>query len=373
MNQWMKSGRLRGLAMTGLLVAAFTASAGEVVVSVSNAPTAGTIYALVFNSSDTFVDLRDPVRMESLPPGAGSFRFSSLPAGNYAVVVYQDRNGNRQLDKNFIGIPREPLGFSNRHRPQGPPSFTRAAFKLQEDEAREIEVELRSILGRRGRIGVGVGVIAQSSPYRDSDQSVVQPIPAITYIGDRLQIFGPRIQYGVIRRGDAALAVTAGYRVGAYEEDDSDYLEGMKDREGTLMGGLSVRVRVPYGLRMGAGYEHDMLDRFNGGSGRLGVERSFQRGILTVSPHVALNWMSDGMADYEFGVPADRARADRPAYRVGDAFVPESGLGLFVELKGSWRLILNGSVKFLPAEIADSPIVEQDYVVGGFAAVTRLF
>jgi outer membrane protein len=356
------------------LLAALAASAGDLTISVSNPPATGTVYALVFNSTDTFVDLRDPLRVGILPSGStGSVHVAGLPAGDYAVVVYEDQNGNRQLDKNFIGIPREPLGFSNRHWPQGPPSFTRASFRLEDDESRAVDVDLRSILGRRGRIGAGVGVIAQSSPYRDSDGAVFQPIPAITYIGDRLQVLGPRLQVGVIRQGDSALAVTASYRVGAYEEDDSPYLEGLGDRDGTMMGGLSVRTRVPYGFRVGAGYEHDLLDRSGGGTGRLGVERSFQRGILTVSPQLAVNWMSADLADYEFGVPADRARTDRPVYRVGDAFIPEAGVGLFVELKGAWRLLLNGSGKLLPAEIADSPIVEQDYVVGGFAAVTRLF
>ncbi len=358
----------------GLLVTwPLGAFGGEVVVSVGNPPAGGTVYALLFNSPDTFVDLREPVRVETFPAGGGSVKLSDLAPGDYAVVVYQDGNGNRHLDKNFIGIPREPLGFSNRHWPQGPPSFKRASFTLEENGTEQVDVELRSILGRKGRVGVGVGAIMQSSPYRDSDQSVFQPIPAITYIGDRFQIFGPRLQVGLIRQADTALAATAAYRVGAYEEDDSPYLEGLGDRDGTMMLGFSVRTRVRYGLRVGGSYEHDALDRSGGGVGRLSLERSFQRGILTVSPQVAVNAMSGALADYEFGVPGDRAREGRPAYRVGDAVIPEAGVGFFVELAGSWRIILNGSVKFLPSEIRDSPIVEQGEVYSAFAAVNRLF
>jgi len=37
----------------------------------------------------------------------------SLPPGRYAVSVFQDMNGNRKLDTNFIGIPTEASGSSN--------------------------------------------------------------------------------------------------------------------------------------------------------------------------------------------------------------------------------------------------------------------
>ena len=33
--------------------------------------------------------------------------------GNYAVVLYQDRNINFELNKNFLGLPSEPYGVSN--------------------------------------------------------------------------------------------------------------------------------------------------------------------------------------------------------------------------------------------------------------------
>lgn len=50
--------------------------------------------------------------------------FHDLAAGRYAVAVYQDENSNGKLDKNFLGLPTEPYGFSNDARGSlGPPSF----------------------------------------------------------------------------------------------------------------------------------------------------------------------------------------------------------------------------------------------------------
>ena len=36
-----------------------------------------------------------------------------LKPGVYAIALYHDRNGDRQFDKNFLGIPTEPFGISN--------------------------------------------------------------------------------------------------------------------------------------------------------------------------------------------------------------------------------------------------------------------
>jgi uncharacterized protein (DUF2141 family)/uncharacterized membrane protein len=57
--------------------------------------------------------------------------FERVPYGSYAVQAYQDRNGNGTLDRNFLGIPSEPYGFSNgARRATGPPRYADAAFTL---------------------------------------------------------------------------------------------------------------------------------------------------------------------------------------------------------------------------------------------------
>jgi uncharacterized protein (DUF2141 family) len=52
-----------------------------------------------------------------------------LPPGTYAAQAYQDGNDNHSVDRNFLGLPTEGVGFSN-NAPIGlhPPSFGAAAF-----------------------------------------------------------------------------------------------------------------------------------------------------------------------------------------------------------------------------------------------------
>ena len=354
--------------------AASTANAAEIAVRLVEPPRAGTVIVAIFDSANAFGDLRDPIRVERFPlDGRDLYRIPDVPPGEYALLVYYDENDNGRLDRNFIGIPSEPMGFSNAYRPAGPPSYPRAAFRLADEQIREFEVELVRPLGRRGRISAGVGVLARSSPYRGYDGGVFQVIPALTYAGERIQLFGPRLQAGLAGGGPLRLAAVAEYRMGVYEEDESRVLAGMGDRKDTVMAGLALQAELPAGFDLAASYQHDLLDRVGGGAARIELDKSFQWGVLRLSPSIALNWLSAELANHDFGVPADRAADGRPAYRPGHALSAETGIGLFMEINRDWLLLLNVAVEALEQDVTDSPIVDEHYVVSWFAAISYMF
>jgi len=56
-----------------------------------------------------------------------------VPYGTYAISVYQDENGNGELDRNFIGIPKEPIAFGNNYKPFGDPDFEPASISFDSD------------------------------------------------------------------------------------------------------------------------------------------------------------------------------------------------------------------------------------------------
>lgn len=355
-------------------LAALAARGAAVEVRVENPPATGTVVALLFDGADAFADLRDPVRKIAIAGGGrAEARFDGLGAGSYAAMVFHDENGNGELDQNFMGIPREALGFSRRYWGKGAPVFAAAAVEVGEGESVPVDVELKKIFGRRGLVGVGAGAIVQSSPYRGADSARAQAIPAITYVGERVQVLGPYGQAGLANFGQARLAATGRYRMGAYEEDDSEYLEGMGDRRGSLFAGLAFQAPLAWGVRASAGYEHDVLDRVGGGYGRLGLRRNFQVGRWSIAPGVGVNWLTAELARHEFGVERDEAREGRAEYRPGDAINFEPGLGISAEWFGAWRLVANGSVEFLAKDLRDSPLVDESAVFHGFFAVNYTF
>lgn len=348
--------------------------AADIEVRLDNAPDDGALVFQVYDAADAFGDLRDPAQEIVLPArGDGEYRLANVSDGEVAVIVYYDENANGRIDKNFIGIPRELLAISNGYRPKGPPSFSRASFELSAGDVRRLDLQMYQVLGERGRLGLGVGVIGRTSPYLESTQSVSRVIPAVTYVGERLQWFGPALRYGIIGSGKLRIAAAAEYRIGAYEESDSDILSGLGDRESTMLGGLGLQYEISEGFELELLYQHDVLDRIGGGVANVRLSRGIPWGATIFVPQIGYNWFSREMSNHDFGVPQSGASPQRPAYRLGSTTSVEAGLGVFIELSEEWRIIVNVSGERLDGDVTASPIVDDDAVVKGLAIVSYVF
>lgn len=94
----------------------------------------GHLYVAIYNSEEMFmkksltafrIDVKDKVL--SIP-------CKGLPAGTYAISLFQDENGNGRLDSGTFGIPTEKFGFSNdAEGVMGPPSYGKCCFTFSED------------------------------------------------------------------------------------------------------------------------------------------------------------------------------------------------------------------------------------------------
>ena len=66
-----------------------------------------------------------------------------VPPGEYALMLYHDENGNRKLDKNVLGIPKESYGFSNNAKPRcGLPEYEDVKFMVHASDA-TLEVQIQ--------------------------------------------------------------------------------------------------------------------------------------------------------------------------------------------------------------------------------------
>ncbi len=70
--------------------------------------------------------------------------FADVPPGRYAVRLFQDRNGDDELQTNFIGFPTEPWGLSN-NAPvvMSFPEFSEAAFTVSAGQTARQSIRLR--------------------------------------------------------------------------------------------------------------------------------------------------------------------------------------------------------------------------------------
>ena len=95
--------------------------------------TTGTLQVAIYNNETGF--RKQAVRSVKVAPVAGTTRLQidDLPAGDYAVMLFHDVNGNDKLDSNLMGIPNEPWGGSVGDKSMfGPPNWNDARFALPE-------------------------------------------------------------------------------------------------------------------------------------------------------------------------------------------------------------------------------------------------
>ena len=63
-----------------------------------------------------------------------TYVMSDIPYGTYAIKIFYDVDSNGEMKKNWIGMPKEPFGFSNDAKAKmGPPSFEKASFEVKGD------------------------------------------------------------------------------------------------------------------------------------------------------------------------------------------------------------------------------------------------
>ena len=118
-----------------LMVTAFTTSTSfgqeSLDIKISNIKkNSGKIVVEIYNSKTGW--LKSPYQKLVLATNqdvqTASFK---VPYGKYAITVYQDLNNNGQSDMNFLGIPKEPVGFGNNYKPFGEPKFESTSIEFK--------------------------------------------------------------------------------------------------------------------------------------------------------------------------------------------------------------------------------------------------
>lgn len=106
----------------------------------------GTLRLGVFRPENTFGSTYtkpDFGQMVSVTGDNSQRTVMKLPPGRYALALYHDINDNWKLDKNFVGYPKEPFGFSNNYRPIfSGPKFDDCVFEVKENGGPFLQIKL---------------------------------------------------------------------------------------------------------------------------------------------------------------------------------------------------------------------------------------
>ncbi len=106
----------------------------------------GEVHIAVFGSEADFMQTEKRILGKVVAVRQGKtleVQLGRLPYGSYAIAVFQDLNGNGELDKNTLGIPAEPYAFSNNPRAKWrPATFRETRFELRQPQL-SLDIELK--------------------------------------------------------------------------------------------------------------------------------------------------------------------------------------------------------------------------------------
>lgn len=99
-------------------------------------PTAPVIFS-VYEDPETYLKPKAQLKTYRFVPKGNTLKMklTDLEYGTYAIAFYQDMNDSGELDKNGLGIPKEPYAFTNDIRPKlKAPSFDDCKFTYSKKE-----------------------------------------------------------------------------------------------------------------------------------------------------------------------------------------------------------------------------------------------
>jgi uncharacterized protein (DUF2141 family) len=131
------------LLVLGLLSANDLMAQGKLEVTIKNIKELkGSVRVALFNNETDFLTQAVQSKVVKVSVTEPSVVFDGLKPGEYAISVIHDMNENQELDKGFMGIPKEPYGFSNDARGKfGPPSYDDSKLMVSGVVKTSIKVE----------------------------------------------------------------------------------------------------------------------------------------------------------------------------------------------------------------------------------------
>ena len=121
----------------GLITALLANDSPKLTIKISNIEKIkGEIKVGVFNTDTHFLKEGYAIKNYSIKVenNTAILRINDLPKGEYAITMYHDQNSDNECNRNFIGIPKEPYGFSYNIKPKmSAPKYEDCKFKLDEN------------------------------------------------------------------------------------------------------------------------------------------------------------------------------------------------------------------------------------------------
>ncbi len=144
------------------------------------------------------------------------------------------------------------------------------------------------------------------------------------------------------------------------DRDDSSELADMESLDSVLLGSLNYQYMSDFG-EFGASLSADVSGAHDGYEAKLSYSYPFRLGRWMMSPEISVNWMSEEVNTFYYGVSEADATAARPMYEAESGINYELGFSAIYPFSRHHSLMFRTAYTAYSDEITDSPIVDEDY------------
>ena len=213
----------------------------------------------------------------------------------------------------------------------------------------------------------GVGTIFMNGIYKDTHGKTLI-LPFVGYQGDRVSITGPSAFVRLVGPRMAHISVGAALLPNFFDPSQSsdsaiklldkrDYSVGVG-----LQGSLILKSIGFFNVRFLRSFIGSDGGYYGDASYTSMLSRGFGVASLSLMPSVGVQYYSDKLANYYYGVSsAESVKSGIAAYTPGASYQPYLGVGLMGELKNRFRAMVSTKVAYLPDSVKNSPIISKRY------------
>ncbi len=221
---------------------------------------------------------------------------------------------------------------------------------------------------------LGAGVLIYDTPYV-GEGTKVTGVPIVYW--EEEHFFARGMKAGAIlgKMDEYEYNIFMSPRLLGYDSSDSNALRGMQDREWSLDLGLGMVYRPESikGSEVNLSFSHDILNEHKGYDFKLTASKLFDLKPLFIKPAIGVEWQSEELVDYYYGVRPSEARVGRPAYQGDSAVNFLTSCDFYLALSEDWLVVTSVGVWFLDSDIKKSPIVDEKQTIVGIVGITRMF
>jgi len=206
--------------------------------------------------------------------------------------------------------------------------------------------------------GIGLGVVSQDQGYTElGSDSMAIPILIIDY--GKFYLQGPKFGYQLYSNDNYSFGLTGNYRLDGYEAEDSPYLVGMDDRDGTLDLGVEYSYDTGFG-KVGVEVVVDTLGTHEGYQADISYSYPINFANGQLSPYIGAEYRSDDLVNYYYGVESTEVTETRQFYQA------DSAVNFVTGIRSTWfsgphhRFVAMLQFRTFDDSIKDSPIIDAD-------------